>query len=918
MGLVVEIAIFLVATFIIMKVAPAAKLLPAAEPAGRMFDPKALSETPTELRKLENGIFMTKNAKASIIGAYWRVIVILKDPKETLNNRLTMQDVKDYQEFLELVNPVNEYHLDKGTKQLVKTRLDWLAQQIALDERNFDDAPEDGNRGKRDVNCDPASVNETVVNCPDRRSKRAILGVGGWILGKIFGLATAGSVSRIKQWVRLGYLQNQALVHRSNEMASTINQLIDEQNKTREYISEHATAIEALRTHATHLADLLNRTVTQVNQIQKQLTLNAWMTGLERKYELERRARSDFLGQKMALETGRLTQAVLPRRYLQSILDEAVAHSHDYEPATSEWYYEHCEVRPIWDGLQGLAYIVELPLTTETAVAYNVHTFPYVQETGEWLRLITHERIGYDQTNGLMTVLSECRGHNPMLCEKNLRFHDGMECERALIIRNHYGLDSCSVRMESPVRTYTTPLNINKYVLTTMDERVEVRCDGSQTIRVLTPPGSYVLTFNSGGCQVQGTSGWILDSLAVHQSEQELDASVINTTDIDIPVMPEIEYLPELVIEELHQVEGVQINKLQKMKPLPPPLLTPSHSSWNSYVILIILVILAVTIMVFCLKYQKQAKCLRGCVYGLIRRLFTTCCARCCKKTETNSDEQTAARGPTRGIQLPERLFNGARSLGLYAEPRAVCEAEPPADRQMSEAEWNAWEIVKRENPHAYAEVNPRRSQMPRGQPTIAAISVCPTPAGSRVAAPLSERRHPSEALPATPGHATAPPSEAATYPNLAPCQDNEVRNDLHGPSESGELGAYLRSPWQRRRPAVHTSGLTRDAETYMSFRGVAEPEGTTPGRGHGKPMTRGALTAAAFCQRTRRTGRTAWKRARADTECPEVMTRQRELLTRNNRGAVLAKYGIDFQGTDVNPGPDVSRQSYDDDESWD
>ena len=334
--------------------------------------------------------------------------------------------------------------------------------------------------------------------------------------------------------------------------------------------------------------------------------------------------------------------------------------------------------------------------------------------------------------------------------------------------------------------------------------------------------------------------------------------------------------------------------------------------------ILIILVILAITIAVLCFKYQKQAQCLRGCLCGLIRKLYTTCCARCCTKTESNSNEQLTARGTTRGRQLQGRLFDGARSLGLYSEPSAVCEAEPPVSRQMSEAEWNAWEIVKRENPHAYAESSNSRSLLPRSQPTIAAISVCPTPAGSRVAAPLSERRHPSEALPPTPGNATAPPSEAAIYPNLAPCQNEEVKADLHGPAETGELGAYLRSPWQRHHPAAPTSGLTRDAETYMSFRGVAEPERMTPGRGHGKPMSRGALTAAAFCQRTRRTGRTAWRRAQADTERPEVMTRQRELLTRNNRGAVLAKYGIDFQGTDVNPGPDVSRQSYDDDESWD
>ena len=93
MGLVTEIAIFLVATFVIMKVAPAAKLLPAAEPASRKFNPKALSATPTELRRLENRIFMTKSERAGIIGAYWRVVVILKDPKATLTNRLTTRDI---------------------------------------------------------------------------------------------------------------------------------------------------------------------------------------------------------------------------------------------------------------------------------------------------------------------------------------------------------------------------------------------------------------------------------------------------------------------------------------------------------------------------------------------------------------------------------------------------------------------------------------------------------------------------------------------------------------------------------------------------------------------------------------------------------------------------------------------------------
>ena len=103
-------------------------------------------------------------------------------------------------------------------------------------------------------------------------------------------------------------------------------------------------------------------------------------------------------------------------------------------------------------------------------------------------------------------------GVEPMLCEKKLRYHSSMRCERSLIIGSKDGLDYCSVNSETPARTYVTPLHIHKYVLTTTDNFVELRCKGQATKQKDISPGSYLLDFFNPSCQLQGSSGWVLDT----------------------------------------------------------------------------------------------------------------------------------------------------------------------------------------------------------------------------------------------------------------------------------------------------------------------------------------------------------------------------------------------------------------------
>jgi len=112
-----------------------------------------------------------------------------------------------------------------------------------------------------------------------------------------------------------------------------------------------------------------------------------------------------------------LTETVMLRHHLLSVLREA--RRQDYVPAEPEWYYEHCLVRPLWESAEGLSYVVELPMASSTVAAYQLDTYPFLRN-GDWYRLVIHERVGYDEEDGTMTVLKQCRGTTPVMCEKNL------------------------------------------------------------------------------------------------------------------------------------------------------------------------------------------------------------------------------------------------------------------------------------------------------------------------------------------------------------------------------------------------------------------------------------------------------------------------------------------------------------------
>ncbi len=555
---------------------------------------------PLTLTPLNKGLYLSRTREAGIISGYWRVIVILKPPSVIQGRHTDEETVKNAKLFITgQLN--NEPAVPSEHYRPLTLRLEWLKQQISIDDAN---------------------LHNGEAEFEQLRKKRGLFDAGGWLLGKVFGLATGDEISQLKDQVRQGHEQVTTLVHRTNEMATTMNKMIEEEARTRKYLDEHLTAIDNLYTAVKTITIEANRTRNEVNRLKKLHTCDLYVTSLERKYELERQARYAYRDQRMALENGRLTETVMPRDYLANILTKAM--ERELQTANLEWYYENTVVRPLWEEPTGLSYMVELPVTSTKVVGYHLQAFPFKMNE-EWFRLVIHEYVGHNEREGQMTILKQCKGIKPMICEKNLRFQTGgLPCERALIGAGVQGYDECSLKLDPPAHTYAFPVALNKFVLTTLDEAVIIRCRGQPTITMPVKPGSHLLHFFNQDCQLQGQSGWMIDSLGVVQSKEELTLNMVDTSELTLPDIPLLESLEPAAVASLSRIDGVQIKQLQPLQEV-PELLIPDHKSINSYLIIVLFAIILSYGVYRFLKWPRARRWLQA--------WKKACCPiKCCKK----------------------------------------------------------------------------------------------------------------------------------------------------------------------------------------------------------------------------------------------------------------------------------------------
>ena len=128
----------------------------------------------------------------------------------------------------------------------------------------------------------------------------------------------------------------------------------------------------------------------------------------------------------------------------------------------------------------------------------------------------------------------------------------------------------------------------------------EDHCARETSEKLQIDPGTQEIMFASADCQLQGESGWVLESVDIHEEELEVRTLEIHLTMIILPEIPSLEQLEPHIQHQLHQVEGVQ---LKRIKPLPnlQPFESISYASVNTYavqgILFLVLVIATFTVI---------------------------------------------------------------------------------------------------------------------------------------------------------------------------------------------------------------------------------------------------------------------------------------------------------------------------------
>ena len=166
--------------------------------------------------------------------------------------------------------------------------------------------------------------------------------------------------------------------------------------------------------------------------------------------------------------------------------------------------------------------------------------------------------------------------------------------------------------------------------------------------------------------------------LTVHQSEAELRASVIDMSAIKVPEIPVVKSLPTFAIDQLHQINGIQIDKLCAVPSL-PVLSVPDHTSINMHVIIIMVILNLMLCLVLFVRWLKTNQ-----KYLKWVKKRASCC-RCGDQDESGAEVMKDEEHPNPTVAALENVYvmeTGKPALNEQ-RPRELATTGPPMNNQV-------------------------------------------------------------------------------------------------------------------------------------------------------------------------------------------------------------------------------------------
>lgn len=364
------------------------------------------------------------------------------------------------------------------------------------------------------------------------RNRRGLLNIIGELAHSLFGVATAEQLEETRDII-------EQMKRRSDVFAHSIKELMTVVNATTLYVQENRLHLAEVRHHQLQvqrhleaLTEAHNEAVGRLDTVELRLEMERVLGALAIAVDTHSEELARYRRERAALETGRLTEELLPPEILQEILKVGTALQVEALPRL-EWYYESILITPWWGDERTLMYSAKLPLVEPTEyLYYTIQTWPVPYPQGDLsVQLETGSAYGLDTRHGYLFVPQGCMGENPVVCRPGPLYNErGLQCPRGILTNNQEMRSQCEVTVEKGANsTRISQIGLNQYVIVTWGESYAERCSGRPEVAMTLPAGVHTVTVNNE-CTLNGET-WSIRAMI--QKEMHLSLSPPPTPDLE-------------------------------------------------------------------------------------------------------------------------------------------------------------------------------------------------------------------------------------------------------------------------------------------------------------------------------------------------------------------------------------------------
>jgi hypothetical protein len=441
---------------------------------------------------------------------------------------------------------------------------------------------------------------------PQTRHRRGLVDAGGWLLNKVFGVATQAQVDAIRHIIHQSAEKQKGVVHVINQLVTVVNSTRHAEQESRQRINLMMKELHEFH-HQTELEWANLSTLLQGVQIEAILNrLEAIEQAVYRETTTSKEIRRE-------LEYGRLSEEIFPVHVLEDII--AQARSHSLRPLPRTWYYEHITINLLMMQKELFVYRAQLPFVgNENFLRYHLQTWPVpIDPEGHTAQVITADNVALHTTEGYLFQPTHCLGRQPQVCRTGPRYvHRKLfGCERGLITEHEPDRALCPIRMDAMNKSKLYELDRGRYVLQTMKDAYTLSCRNKAQERDAISRGTYEI-YVPPDCTLRGED-WLLQGETLQVVKVDGNTNRLQVRPFNFPTWTKPAVTDEFfTAPSLTPISSLDIQTIH-------PVIIPyhfgtvgHHISWTTAALIVIIMIVISVAGYWVFKHRKTIKFVFG------------------------------------------------------------------------------------------------------------------------------------------------------------------------------------------------------------------------------------------------------------------------------------------------------------------